>query len=44
MHAPAAGRGVAELITTGQYETIDLTPLGWERIRDDRPMVETVVY
>ena len=44
MHAPAAGRGIAELITTGRYDTIDLTPLGWDRVRDLRPMVETIVY
>jgi FAD-dependent oxidoreductase domain-containing protein 1 len=44
MHAPAAGRGVAEMITAGRYETIDLTPLGWDRIRDRQPMVETIVY
>jgi glycine/D-amino acid oxidase-like deaminating enzyme len=44
MHAPAAGRGVAELITTGRYDAIDLTPLGWERVRDQLPMHETLVY
>ena len=44
MHAPAAGRGIAELITTGGYATIDLSPLGWSRIRDQRPMVETIIY
>ena len=44
MHAPAAGRGIAELITGGTYETIDLTPLGWHRIRDKIPMHETIVY
>jgi len=44
MHAPAAGRGIAELVTTGRYDTIDLTPLGWGRVRDKRPMVETIVY
>ncbi|MCU1400903.1 MAG: dependent oxidoreductase family protein [Acidimicrobiales bacterium] len=44
MHAPAAGRGIAELITAGRYDTIDLTPLGWDRVRDGRPMVETIVY
>jgi glycine/D-amino acid oxidase-like deaminating enzyme len=43
MHAPATGRGVAELLTTGAYQTIDLNPLGWERVRDDRPLVEAVV-
>ena len=44
MHAPATGRGVAELLTAGRYETIDLSPFGWERVRDRRPMIETTVY
>lgn len=44
MHAPAVGRGIAELITKGAYQTLDLSPLGWGRINDNRPMVETVVY
>lgn len=44
MHAPAAGRGIAEMITAGGYTTIDLTPFGWDRIRDRRPMFETIVY
>jgi sarcosine oxidase len=30
--APAVGRGLAEWITTGRYETLDLAPLGYERI------------
>lgn len=44
MHAPATGRAVAELITEGEYQTLDLTPLGWERVRDKKPLVEAVVY
>lgn len=44
MHAPATGRGVAELITAGRYETIDLSPLGYGRIRSGTPLHETVVY
>jgi FAD-dependent oxidoreductase domain-containing protein 1 len=44
MHAPAVGRGVAELITTGGYRSIDMGPLGWDRIRTSTPMVEDIVY
>ena len=44
MHAPAVGRAVAEWIIGGRYATIDMVPLSWNRIRDNRPMIETVVY
>lgn len=44
MHAPAAARGVAELITHGKYQTLDLSPLGYQRIRKQTPLLETVVY
>jgi hypothetical protein len=44
MHAPAVGRGVAELITSGGYRSIDMGPLGWDRIRTSTPMVENIVY
>ena len=44
MHAPAVGRGVAELITTGSFQSIDMSPLGWGRIRTSTPMVESIVY
>ncbi len=44
MHSPATGRGVAELIVHGGYRALDLSPLGYERVRDGRPMTETVVY
>lgn len=44
MHAPAVGRAVAELLTCGGYRSIDLSPLGWERIRSQTPMVESFVY
>jgi glycine/D-amino acid oxidase-like deaminating enzyme len=44
MHAPATGRGVAELITQGRYQSIDLSPLGFSRIRSGIPLHETVVY
>ena len=38
--APAVGRGLAELIVHGRYATLDLTPLGYERIAEGRPLVE----
>lgn len=44
MHAPATGRGVAELITHGEYRSLDLSPLGYSRIRAGKPLHETVVY
>lgn len=43
-HAPATGRGVTELIRFGAYRSLDLTPLGYERVRDNRPMPESAVY
>jgi FAD-dependent oxidoreductase domain-containing protein 1 len=40
MHAPAAGRAIAELITGGRFSSIDLTRLGYERIEANRPYAE----
>lgn len=44
MHAPAAGRGVAELLTEGRFTTLDLAPLGYHRIRSGTPLPESIVY
>ena len=41
MHAPGAGRGIAELIVKGAYETIDLARLGYERVERNEPYRET---
>ena len=38
--APAVGRGVAELIATGGYQTLDLSPLGWARVLQGQPLLE----
>ncbi|WP_305988562.1 FAD-binding oxidoreductase [Roseibium sp. MMSF_3544] len=38
--SPAVGRGLAELITTGSYQTLDLTPLSFERLAANAPIVE----
>ncbi|MEW2386694.1 FAD-dependent oxidoreductase [Micromonospora sp. NPDC047707] len=40
MHALGVGRGLAELILHGRYRTIDLHPLGYERILARRPYAE----
>src|SRR5690606_23114448 len=40
MHAPAAGRGIAELIIHGQFQTIDLSRLGYERVEKHAPYPE----
>lgn len=44
MHAPATGRAVAEHIVSGSFQTIDLSELGYARIRARRPLHETIVY
>ena len=44
MHAPAAGRGMAELIIHGGFVGLDLSPLGYGRIRTGTPLPESIVY
>lgn len=41
--SPAIGRGVAELITYGGYRSLDLSPLGFQRILANEPFIETAV-
>jgi glycine/D-amino acid oxidase-like deaminating enzyme len=41
--SPAIGRGVAELITYGEYRTLDMTPLGYHRIVSGEPFIETAI-
>jgi len=38
--SPAVGRGMAELILTGRFQSLDLTDLGPERILTGRPFLE----
>ncbi len=41
--APAMGRGMAEWITHGAYQTLDLTPFHFERLMRAAPKVETAI-
>ena len=41
--APVVGRGIAELILTGRYATLDLNDLGIARLIDGRPLREANV-
>ena len=38
--APAVGRGLAEWIATGHYETLDLGALGFDRLVRGEPIQE----
>ncbi|QDG93955.1 FAD-binding oxidoreductase (plasmid) [Rhizobium sp. NIBRBAC000502774] len=40
---PATGRGVSELIVYGEYRSLDLTEVGFERIVENRPFLEKAV-
>jgi glycine/D-amino acid oxidase-like deaminating enzyme len=40
MHAPAAGRALAELIVHGEFRTLDLARLGYERVVRNEPYAE----
>ena len=42
-HAAAAGRGVAELLLHGNFCTLDLSPLGFGRLIEGRPLLEANV-
>jgi len=41
MHAPAVGRGLAELVVRGKYETLDLARMGYQRVLDNVRYAET---
>ena len=41
--SPAVGRAVSELIVHGAFQTLDLSPFGYERIARDEPFLEEAV-
>ncbi len=44
MHSAGVARGMAELLTVGAYQTLDLSPLSPARIRESRPLTESAIY
>lgn len=40
---PAVGRAISELVTYGEYRSLDLSPLGYQRVEENRPFTEDVV-
>jgi glycine/D-amino acid oxidase-like deaminating enzyme len=40
MHAPAVGRAMAELICHGQYQSLDLSRMSYQRVIDNQPYPE----
>ncbi len=38
MHAPAVGRGIAELVVEGAYRSLDLSVFSVDRIRRGKPL------
>lgn len=43
-HAPGVGRALAELLCDGSFQTIDLSPLSFDRITAETPCFETGIY
>ena len=41
--SPAMGLGTAELLTYGEYRTLDLSPFNFDRIELGKPIIETAI-
>jgi glycine/D-amino acid oxidase-like deaminating enzyme len=39
-HSPAIGRALSELVTYGEFRTLELGALGWRRVINNRPYLE----
>lgn len=42
-HSPGIGRGVAEWLLHGRYRSLDLSPLGAQRLASGRPLIEAAI-
>ncbi len=42
--SPAIGRAMAELMIHGRYQSIELTRFGYQRVLDNKPLLELNVY
>jgi sarcosine oxidase len=40
LQSPAVGRAVAELLLEGAYQTLDLSVFHYERLLENRPVIE----
>ncbi|GHA45956.1 oxidoreductase [Amylibacter ulvae] len=41
--SPAMGRGIAEIMVHDTYQSLDMTPFHFDRVNENKPMVETAV-
>ena len=41
--SPAMGRGTAEIMVHGAYKSLDMTPFNFERIEQNRPIIEKAI-
>lgn len=41
--SPAMGRGIAELLTYGEFRTLDLSSFGFERVISNAPIIEKAI-
>ncbi len=41
--SPAMGRGTAEMLVHGRYRTLDLSPFRFERIKENKPIIEKAI-
>lgn len=44
MHSPGIGRGLSELIAYGEYRTLDLSALSFDRVAANKPLRESIQY